>query len=191
MSHRSPFTCLRLGPIIGVMVAGIVACTKTSYPFSHREAFMRTVDSELANYAAHNDGCFPDGHNPCEALARLYPDYCDTGSELAGLSGSIQQVTNALSDGRSISNLTSWVYVPGLCEGDNPQIAILWESMPGLTQAGRVNSHKSRPVLLLDRSITNVLDTDWASFLKQQEQLRNAVQTKRAAGTNALPQGTR
>jgi len=185
------FKWLRFVSIIGVVVTGIVACKEAPVSFGHREAFMRVIDSELANYAAHNDGCFPNGHDSYAALAKLHPDYCEAGSELAGLSGNIQQVTNALAKGVSISNLTSWVYIPGLREGDDPRIAILWESMAGLTQAGKVSSQKTRPVLLLDRSITNVPAANWESFTKQQEQFRNAVQAKRAAATNAPPQTTR
>src|ERR1051325_11965447 len=84
-----------------------------------RGPFMRVVESELRSYARNNDGQFPDGTNSFEALAKLFPDYSHTGAELAGLSGDIQAVTSALQSRRSISNLTGWVYVPGLREDDD------------------------------------------------------------------------
>jgi hypothetical protein len=161
----------------------VVGC-QTPMPSGNRVAFMRSVHVALMNYAADNGGAFPAGDDSYAAFAKLYPDYSDVGAELAGLSGSIHAVTNSLVRGVSISNLTSWVYIPGLQEGDDMRIAILWESMPGLTQAGRTSSQRTRPVLLLDGSITNVPLANWEVFLECQARFRAQVEGKRKTGSN-------
>jgi hypothetical protein len=115
-------------------------------PYGARQAFMRLVDTDLENYAHDHGGVFPT------ALEDLYPGYAIPGVELAGLSGNVQDVTNALQRGSPISNLTSWVYVPGFKVTDNPSIAILWESKAGLSAAGKWRAGKSRAVLLLGRA---------------------------------------
>jgi hypothetical protein len=148
---------------------------------------MRTVDSDLQNFATDHAGWFPKGSNSCEALCQLYPDYTDYGIELAGLSGNIRAVTNALQNRLSIEGLTSWVYVPGLRADDDPRLAILWESKTGLKSNGKRAHNDARPVLLLSRDITNVPSADWENFLKHQEQLRKAVQANREAANAPLP----
>jgi hypothetical protein len=169
---------------LGGLFVAIAVWRKISFPYGHREAFLRTVDSDLQNYASDHDGWFPNADDSYNALAKLYPGYSGAGYELAGLSGNIQAVTNALQAGHSISTLTSWVFVPGLRRDDDPRIAILWESTPGLSPDGKLASWGNRPVLLLSLDITNIPEADWKSFLKQQELLRNEVQTKRTAQTN-------
>jgi hypothetical protein len=173
--------------IVGIAAVSVLTLilvfVRIRLPFGHREAFMRSMDSVLQNYAVDHSGWFPDGKNSHDALVHLFPDYCPFGLELAGLSGDIQKLTNALQMGESISNLTSWVYVPGLREDDDSRLAILWESRPGLSAGGRLVSGGQRPVLLLNRDITNVPAVHWEDFLKQQELLRNAVQTNRETAT--------
>jgi hypothetical protein len=155
-------------------------------PHGHREAFMRGMDSSLQNYATDHGGWFPDMGNPWDALAKLYPSYCN--SELAGLTGNTQAVTDALKAGQSISNFTSWIYVPGLREGDDGRLAILWEAKQGISANGRLNFRGTRPVLLLNRDITNVATVNWEDFQKQQEELRSAIRARRGIQTNAPPQ---
>jgi hypothetical protein len=171
---------------LGALLVVLTWCTGGCQPAARsndRRAFMRSVDASLMNYASDHDGWLPSDSDPFAALAKLYPDYCDAGNELAGLSGGIDKVTAALRDGKSISNLTSWVYVPSLRITDYPRIAVLWESKIGLDQSGRKSSRPTRPVLLLDRSITNVLASDWDSFLAEQASLLRNRQTNQAGNT--------
>ncbi len=143
-----------------------------------RGPFMPLMDADLHTYASDHGGWFPNDTDQSKALAKLYPGY-SYGVELAGLSGNIQQVTNALWKGISISNLTSWTYVSGLRVDDDPQLAILWEVKPGLTTDGYSGPPGERLVLLLSSDITNVPAANWENFLKKQEQLRKAVQSSR------------
>jgi hypothetical protein len=151
----------------------LTGCMSTSD--GSRAPFMRLMEAELHTYSARHGGRYPDGAYEWEALAKLYPDYSATGVELAGLSGNIQQVTNALQKGLSISNFTSWSYATGLRSCDNPQLAILWESRSGFTEIGNSAPRGERPVLLLNGEITNIVAANWDSFLKRQEQLRKGV----------------
>jgi hypothetical protein len=160
--------------ILSVLIIAIIVLLETrrwnAYPYGNRVSFMRVTATELMNYASRHDGWFPSGKDEYSGLAQLWPG-SPCGPELAGLSGDIAAVTNALQVGRSLSNVTSWHYVPGLKNDDNPGLAILWESKFGLSEGGKRIPQMTRSVLLVDYRITNILDTAWPTFLKDQEQL--------------------
>jgi hypothetical protein len=170
-----PFRPLAALPALGlVAIAIVVFLYNMRFPYGHREAFLRSVDRALQNYANDHGGAFPNDPEPSFALAKLYPEYSNSGIELAGLSGNIQLVTNALNKGLPISNLTSWIYVPGLRETDNQDLAILWEEKQGLSQTGHRGLRKTRPVLLVGEAVTNVAEKDWNTFLQFQQELRKS-----------------
>jgi len=148
-------------------------------PYGHREAYLRIVDSTLQNYAHDHGGWFPVGDDSFQSLQSLYPEYFGSGVELAGLTGDIKAVSAALQNQQSISNLTSWSYVPNLRIDDDPQLAILWESKFGLSAAGRTILSDRRPVLLVNQAITNVSREDWPSFWEYQKQLQRIAASKR------------
>lgn len=151
-----------------------VGCRHDARPYGDRQAALFQVGAALRNYAADHGGSFPSGADAYSALARLYPDYCTPGAELAGLSGGVEKVTSALREGRSISNLTSWVYVPGLTRTDDTRLAILWESKPAL-----INGCERRPVVLLSFEITNVPIKEWGNFLAGQSNMLSAARSVR------------
>lgn len=156
-------------PAIGLLICTFAVCRVWWRPYGHREAYMRLVDRALHDYASDHGGTLPDGPDPYSALAKLYPKYDGSdGSELAGLTGNIAQVTNALRLHRSISNFTSFVYVPGLHENANPNLAVLWEKHAYLLGSGAVTPFATRPVLLLSRDFTNVPIAGWKEFETQQ-----------------------
>ncbi len=108
------------------------------------------------------------------------------GQELAGVSGNVDAVTDALRKGKPLMRLGQvGVYVQGFRMGDPGNVAILWESKPGLYYDGRKNDFGGRAVLLLNGDITNVPAADWAGFLKQQGELSKVVQSNRITSTNA------
>lgn len=166
---------------------------KVAYPYGHRGALLRSMYFALLNYASDHDGHFPSSEKGSyDALQRLYPQYTPSGVELAGISGNINAVVVALRNKTPLNqSLTSWVYVQGFKKDDDPNIAILWESQAGLYPNGKRNSFGGRAVLLIGGDITNVPASDWGDFLKQQEQLRKAVQSRPAAKTNPLQQAPR
>jgi hypothetical protein len=139
---------------------------------------MTIVDLALHGYAKEHDGSFPNAQNGSAALELLYPNHVVTGKELAGLTGDQKRVVAALISNQSISNFTSWVYVPGFRSNDDPRLAILWESSSQVRVRG-LSFQKTRPVLLLDHEVTNVLVAEWDSFMQLQEALRtDAVKRK-------------
>jgi len=181
--------------ILCILLACLLAVTalqRYRYPYGKRPGGISLpgVYGSLVAYAGEHNGWFPrsdkDSYN---ALQQLYDSYCSSGKELAGVSGNIAAVADALRKGEPLdASLTSWVYVPGFRIGDPQNIAILWESKPGLFYDGRRNNFRGHAVLLIGGDITNVPAADWESFLKQQEQLRDGIQIKRAIETSAPPQ---
>jgi len=157
---------------------------KYTYPFGRRPGGISLpgVYGALVAFAGDHDGWFPrSAKGSYDALQQLYPEYCPSGIELAGVSGNISAVVDALRGGKLLdASLTSWVYVQGFRIDDPKDIAILWESKPGLYYDGRRNNFGGRAVLLISGYITNVPAAEWERFQKHQEQLRNAVLARRA-----------
>lgn len=178
--------------VLGVLLAcllGVTGCQRHEYPSGRRPGGISLpgLYGSLVAYAGEHNSWFPrSDKGPYDALQQLYDSYCPSGKELAGVSGNVDVVTDALRKGKPLdASLTSWVYVPGFRMGDPENVAILWESKPGLYYDGRRNDFGGRAVLLLNGDITNVPAADWAGFLKQQEELRKAVQSSRITSTNA------
>lgn len=151
-----------------------------------RAPLVRSVHSALIMYAHDHQGWLPNSEKGAlDGLQKLYPEYCPSGRELAGLSGDIDGVVRNLQSGQPLTEkLTSWVYVPGLKDTDNPNLAVLWEAKAGIHPNGKRDPTGARVVILLGGDITNISAADWEGFLKKQEQLR-------AAGTNSPPQARR
>ena len=129
-----------IGAVATLTVMGCVSMLigyhKHVYPYGRKPAGISLpgLYGSLLAYAAAHKGWFPEsGNDPFVALQLLYSEYCPTGRELAGVSGDVQKVVTALQKGEKLdSTLTSWVYVPGLRRDDPRDIAIVWESEPGL-----------------------------------------------------------
>lgn len=180
--------------VLGIMLVCLLAVTafqRHKYPFGRRPGGVSLpgIYGSLLAYAGEHKSWFPSSDKgPYDALQQLYDSYCPSGKELVGVSGNVGAVTDALRKGKALdASLTSWVYVPGFRMGDPDNIAILWESKAGLYYDGRRNDFGGHAVLLINGDITNVPASNWAGFLKQQEVLRKAVQSSRAAPTSTLP----
>jgi len=175
--------------ILLACILGITACQRHLYPHGRRPGGVSLpgLYGSLVAYAGEHNGWFPrSDKGPYDALQQLYDSYCPSGKELAGVSGNVDAVTDALRKGKPLdASLTSWVYVQGFRMGDPGNVAILWESKPGLYYDGRKNDFGGRAVLLLNGDITNVPAADWAGFLKQQGELSKVVQSNRITSTNA------
>ena len=178
--------------VVLLAVAGCIAVVlyqRVEYPYGHRAAVLRSMYFALLNYASDHGGSFPSSEKGnYDALQKLFPDYTPSGIELAGISGNADAAVAALRNNTPLDqSLTSWVYVQGLKEEDDPNLAVLWELRSGLYPNGKRNSFGGHAVLLVSGDITNVPATDWEGFVKQQEQLRR----KQAAGTNTSPGAAR
>lgn len=180
--------------ILCIMFATLLAVTaihRYRYPYGRRPGGISLpgMYSSLVAYAGEHNGWFPNSEKDSyDALRQLYDSYCPSGEELAGVSGNIVAVTDALRKGIPLNaSLTSWVYVPGFRIDDPQNTAMLWESKPSVFYDGRRNDFGGRAVLLIGGDITNVPAVDWENFLKQQEQLRKAIQTNRKPVTHSPP----
>src|ERR1051325_917920 len=116
----------RILPIVTVVIAvcAILALTyKYIYPFGSRDCTLPCMHSALRAYAADHYGRFPTSdHDAYTALGQLFAQYTPSGAELAGISGNEDTTKQALQHGRTLDKtLTSWVYVEGLRESDNPK----------------------------------------------------------------------
>lgn len=169
-----------LGTFGLVVIIGAMAW-RGMYPHGRRPCTLRCMHLVLATYAHEHEGWFPDSTNgPMAALQLLYPDYCPVGRELAGVSGDVEAVVRALRDGKPLGeDVSSWRYITGLREDDDPKLALLWEARSGLHANGRRSRHGSRAVLLLGGEITNVVESDWAAFMDEQVALAASVRQKR------------
>jgi hypothetical protein len=171
-----------------ICVLAVVGWQKYKYPFGRRPAGISLpgIYGSLVAYAGDHNGWLPQSSKGAyDALQKLFDSYCPSGKELAGVSGNINAVTNALRTGKPLDpSLTSWNYVPGYRISDPGNAAVLWESRPGLYYDGRRNSFGGRAVLFLNGDISNIPAVDWTNFLKKQDELRKLLQSSRMPGTN-------
>ena len=188
LSPKLQFVALAVGGGALMTIVGVSLYRKSVYPHGHRPAALLSMYLDLRNYAADHDGNFPvSAKGGLDALQQLYPQYA-AGIELAGISGDGEATVAALSHGSPLDpSLTSWVYAQGLRVDDEPDLALLWESKGGLYPNGRRNEFGGHAVVLVGSDITNVPAVNWDEYLKQQEQRRNAVLSKRAPRTTVPP----
>ena len=67
-------------------------------------------------------------------------------------------------------DLTGWVYVQGLKNTDDSQLAVLWDKKGGLSDTGFRTPKDWHAVGFVDGSVTEV--KDWNAFLEEQDALR-------------------
>jgi hypothetical protein len=149
-------------------------------------AYMLNMYFALLNYANDHQGRFPQsGVSAYDALQKLYPDYCPSGKELSGLSGNVNFVAASLKAGKPLTDkITSWVYVQGLKDNDDPNLAILWDSQAGLFSDGKKDPSGGHAVLFLSGKIKQVPVSDWTNFLEQQKQLLKSLSLQQVGTTN-------
>lgn len=171
----------------GAIIAGsAVSFWRYMYPFGkvHGGVSLPGLRGTLLAYAGDHDGWYPGGTNSYQALQKLL-SYCPSGRELAGISGDKDATATALRQGWALdAHLSSWVYVPGFRKDDPDDLALIWESRPGLNFDGRRNFDGGRPVLLVGGLITNIPGSLWDAFLQDQDRLRTRVQLERDGRTN-------
>jgi len=149
------------------------------YPHGMRSGKLPTFMLTLSAYAEDHDGWYPRGEpSPLESLQKLYPEYAR--AELAGLSGSEKGTVERLKSGRALDGrVSSWIYVPGFRQDDDPSICIIWESWDGIFVNG--SRHDGHAVGFVGGGYDQIPSTNWASFLKRQEDLRKSVLSKRSS----------
>lgn len=182
-TRPSPLGKWLLGAIIAVSFLTFAGALvwKALFPHGRRCCAAQVVRMALAAYANDHQGWFPNSTNgPAAALQSLYPDYSPTGTDLAGISGDIPATVEALRTGRPLDDtLTSWRYLAGLRDDDDPKLALLWEAKSGLNADGRRNLNATRVVILVSGRVVDVAEMDWPKFLEEQEILATAAKQKR------------
>jgi hypothetical protein len=157
----------------------VLAAYRYYYPYGMRSACLPVFLGALRSYALEHDGFFPNGGGaPLEALRELSPRYLADCEPLAGLSGNIKLLkAQVLETSRITTNASSWVYWPGLRSDDDEQIALFWERESGVRFNG--SRARGREVGFVNGTFRQVLDDQWADFLRDQEKLRE----KKALGS--------
>jgi hypothetical protein len=135
----------------------------------------------LKNYAKQHNGFYPDSDlSSLDALRKLYPEFV-VGVELAGITGDRESLESKLTSGLPLDDVsTSWVYVPGLKESDDPELAVLWESRPGFRHDGRRDSRLGRAVLFNKFAIEYIPENEWEHFIKNQAARREKAFMERS-----------
>jgi len=127
--------------------------------------------SALRSYALDHEGWLPDDGDSFRSLELLWPNYLPDPVDLAGISGNDKEARRRLPEGRHLdSNVSSWVYWPGLVAESDQDIAILWEKESGITFNGfRAEGHA---VGFINGSWRQIGSDQWEAFIKEQKRLR-------------------
>ena len=166
-----------LTPLEVLFVSVVIGCNVKIGP-STRTPLMVNLYLEACQYASEHGGFFPaTPQGGATSLQMLYPGYCHTGKELAGLTGDIDAVVATMRTGGSLStNQSSWIYVgDGLKLSDNPRLALFWERQSGVFPSGERSRRAGRSVMLLSGTITNVPAERWSQFMNEQQRLRSTA----------------
>ena len=174
---------LGLAAIVGVCLACWYVLT---HPLVFNESFfshahcMQILGTSLRVYASDHDGAFPTHTNGYgEALLLLLgpTDYAGGSAILTGPGFSGKIFDEALATGGRVpESECGRVYVQGLKENSNPEIAVVWDKLPS---PGGDHSHLTlrllraplREVCLVDGSMIRVLESQWEQFSKNQIEL--------------------
>jgi hypothetical protein len=171
----------------GALALGTI---KFFFPYGSRSCFLPCTTLCLRLYAAENAGWFPSAMEPTNALQQLVPQFMQDPDYLAGIFGNRKKMREAWRErGYLTTNDSSWVYVPGFREDDEPVVAILWESRGGVALNGiRRDGHA---VGFTDGSTRQVPSAEWDTFLRAQDALRLEVLKKRHAESRQIPPSSR
>jgi hypothetical protein len=202
--------CITVVAFIG-LVGGFVLLHRWQFPYGQKVGALPLVLLALREYGIEHDGWFPhDGQTPLQSLQALYPKYIDPPRYLAGLTGDADGTMKALQEGRPLDEkVSSWIYWPGFKEDDRfdvasavqsggPRaeytshsglVAVIWERQAGIQLNGKRG--KGRAVGFSDGSSGQVSEEEWPSFLKQQEELRQAVMARRQQHSGATTENSR
>jgi hypothetical protein len=159
---------------LAVVVVGIAA-ERISYhnrfPYGSSHCCILGVDGALQAYAREHGGRFPSGGGCPEAsLSLLYSNYIDAYT-LRGKSVSLQRVEHALNaNGKLGPESCGWHYIEGLTLADDPRVAIVWDKV-GLGHNGEILKNGAHEVIFVGNAREFIPSTNWAEFLKNQEEL--------------------
>jgi hypothetical protein len=178
MSRPTRIVIVLIGLIAATGVLLLVLLTHRHHALGSGK--LTTYMGVLVSYAHDHGGWYPRGEvTPLLSLQKLYPQYDQWGSGLAGLSGDEKTVERLAKEGRPIdSTVSSWVYFPGFRSDDDPNICIIWERQEGVFLTGsRADGHA---VGFADGGFNQIPSKDWPAFVKHQEELRRNTLLKRA-----------
>jgi hypothetical protein len=165
--------------IIALVIALAIGVFLYKYPYGMRPCCLPCTMQALKQYAVANGGWYPPP--PTGATNPLYVltvDHMLDVELLAGISGSRRKLRSVLAkQGYVGTNDSTWVYIGGFRPDDRPAVAILWESREGVAMNGRrSNGHA---VGMSDGGYRQISGEQWASFLREQELLRERVVRQR------------
>ncbi|MCL4181736.1 MAG: hypothetical protein KJ072_28875 [Verrucomicrobia bacterium] len=175
-------TSLKHKCLTAVVVAGVVCLVavigllveRWRYPYGRRAACLPMMTMGLTRYAAEHDGWLPKGGiTPLASLQQLYPRYVEYAGHFAGLTGDIDLTRDVLVRGGTLtSNLSSWCYIPGFHEDEDPPVAVLWDRVDGLRWNAMRAARGSQAVGFSDGSQRQVSAEEWPVVLKSSLEAR-------------------
>lgn len=143
--------------------------------FHAHEHCIKAAGLGLRAYAVEHHGNYPADTNgfPSALLQLVKGDRCSIG-DVTGPGDDGRDFREALSKGKPIpEQKCSRIYVQGLSESSNPEIALLWDK-----RSSRGGDHFRRPwgpllreVCLVDGSMKVILESAWAAFSSNQVRL--------------------
>lgn len=170
-----------------IVVAGVLTFyhhQRQMYPYGSRSAALPVIVNCLRVYAHDHGNSFPDADgDPYRSLELLYPDYISA-DLLAGLSGDRDKATFALTHGGHLSpENCSLIYVPGMLDTDDENIAIVWEIRTGITFNGQ--AWPGRAVGIINGQVHQIPDDKWDEFIAQQKRMRESAMRGRKRMQNS------
>jgi hypothetical protein len=175
MTHRKKRTIwvsVILTPVL--LLAAYVAMGAFNVFHAHGHC-IKAAGLGFKQYAFHNHGNLPYDTNGFGNALLIFVkgEYCSIG-EVTGPGDNGSIFREALKTGAPIpEQKCSRIYIQGLSETNNPQIAILWDkkSSPGGDHFRRPWGPLLREVCLLDGSMQVIPEMSWAAFVSNQVDL--------------------
>lgn len=179
---------LYLLAFIAIAVALTRVWYRYTYPFGWSHACSAGLGLALEGYSSEHGGWFPHGEATPEAsLSLLYKDDPDTALWTLGGKNILREIVEATlkRDGKLSPATCGWHYVEGLRENDNPEIAVAWDKVIGLSHNGHRIDGMMHEVIILGAGHRYVSKRDWPEFIANQKKL--LAQTIASRDTNAPP----
>jgi hypothetical protein len=173
--------------ISALCVAGLVGY-RWYFPYGNTHCCSAGIGIQLNNYASAHDGWLPHGESSPEASMSLL--CVDSTNFLPWVRGKNVSMTIAESawkkDGRLSPESCGWHYVEGLRSDDDSAIAVAWDKVRGLGHNGQRRAGKTREIILLDCSHTEIPEASWSQFMVDQKKKLETIITSRATNSPAI-----
>lgn len=156
--------------VAGIALVASCIWYHSNYPYGYSHCCSAGIGLDLRQYAEDHDGWLPHGKSTPEASLSLLCEDTNTIGWICGknISRAIAEAA-LIKDGVLGPKSCGWHYVEGLREGDDPQIAVLWDKVRGLGHNGERRRGMAHEVSLLDGSHQGISESEWPKFIADQK----------------------